>query len=78
MTQLVTVGLHLAVIESAASEQAARFRVMDGASQNSQQLIEELTLEYHQARQQAITREMLDLVAGAGLLPGVREEEGHQ
>jgi len=77
MTQLVIVGLHLAVIESAASEQAARFRVMDGASQNSQQLIEELTLEYHQARQQAITREMLNLVAGAGLLPGVREEEGH-
>jgi len=75
MTQLITVGLYLAVIESAASEQAARFRVMDGASQNSQRLIEELTLEYHQARQEAITREMLDLAVGAGLLHGVREEE---
>ncbi|MBM4464366.1 MAG: F0F1 ATP synthase subunit gamma [Chloroflexi bacterium] len=75
MTQLVIVGLYLTVIESAASEQAARFRVMDGASQNSQRLIEELTLEYHQARQQAITREMLDLTAGAGLLPGIREED---
>ena len=78
MAEFVTVGLYLAVIESAASEQAARFRVMDGASQNSQRLIEELTLEYHQARQETITREMLDLVAGAGLLPGVREEERHQ
>jgi|YNPNPStandDraft_1061719.scaffolds.fasta_scaffold08474_7 F-type H+-transporting ATPase subunit gamma len=56
------------VMESAASEQAARFRAMDAASTNLARMIEELTLSYHAARQHAITMEMLDLVAGAGIL----------
>lgn len=60
--------LYRCVMESAASEQAARFRVLDGASNNIQRLIEELTLSYHAARQHAITMEILDLVSGAGLL----------
>ncbi|MCG2767006.1 MAG: hypothetical protein L6435_01290 [Anaerolineae bacterium] len=33
-----------------------------------------MSLSYHQARQEAITQEMLDLVAGAGMLAGASEE----
>jgi len=72
--QLVAVQLYSAVIESAASEQAARLQAMERSSQNAERLIEELSLSYHQARQQAITQEMLDLVAGAGMLAGASEE----
>ena len=61
------------IMESAASEQAARFRAMDTASSNLARMIEELTISYHTARQDAITMEMLDLVAGAGLLRGSRD-----
>ena len=60
--------LYQYVIESAAGEQAARFRAMDAASSNLSRIIEELTLSYHTARQHTITMEMLDLVAGSGLL----------
>ena len=62
--------LYRCVIESAASEQSARFRAMEAASSNLVRLIEELTLSYHTARQHAITMEMLDLVAGSGALKG--------
>lgn len=54
--------------DSAASEHAARYRAMEAASSNLSNLIEELTLRYHSARQHAITMEMLDLVGGSGLL----------
>jgi len=63
------------VMESAASEQSARFRAMDSASTNLTKVIDELTLAYHSARQHAITMEMLDLVAGAGILRGPRGRE---
>lgn len=58
------------VMESAASEQSARFRAMDAASDNLGRIIDELTLNYHTARQHAITMEMLDLVGGSGMLRG--------
>jgi F-type H+-transporting ATPase subunit gamma len=67
------VRLFQLIMESAASEQAARFRAMDNATNNLTRLIEEMTLSYHTARQHAITMEMLDLVAGAGLLRGTPE-----
>jgi F-type H+-transporting ATPase subunit gamma len=57
--------LYRVVMEAAASEQAARYRAMDAASTNLERVIAELTLEYHTARQHAITMEMLDLAAGA-------------
>jgi len=60
------------LMESAASEQNARFRAMDAATSNLHRLIEELTRGYHMARQHAITMEMLDLVAGSGILRGPR------
>jgi F-type H+-transporting ATPase subunit gamma len=73
-TQWALTELYRYVIESAASEQSARFRVLDGASSNTERLIEELTLSYNAARQHAITMEMLDLVGGADLLKSGRDE----
>lgn len=70
------VNLYRIIMESAASEQAARYRVLDGASNNCTRLIDELTLAYHTARQHAITMEMLDLVGGAGLLKSPESREG--
>jgi len=66
----IGVRLYQLIMEASASEQAARFRSMDAASTNLKRMIEELTLNYHMARQHAITMEMLDLVAGSGVLRG--------
>ncbi len=65
LTEWTTARLYRMIIEAAASEQAARYRAMDTASSNLARVIEELTLQYHSARQHAITMEMLDLAAGA-------------
>ena len=76
LQQWSVVELYRCVMESAASEQAARYQVLDGATSNCRRLIEELTLSYHTARQHAITMEMLDLVGGAGLLQSARSKSG--
>jgi F-type H+-transporting ATPase subunit gamma len=56
------------LLDSAAAEHSARFRLLDGASQNAERLIEELKLYLQTARQEAITTELQDLAIGAGLL----------
>jgi F-type H+-transporting ATPase subunit gamma len=68
--QLAALSLYELLLESTAAEQSARFQLMDGASQNSRRLIEELTLTYHTARQEAVTEEMLELAVSAGLVSG--------
>jgi len=54
-----------AVIESVASEHAARMVAMRNATDNATDLADALQLEYNKARQQAITNEMLDIAGGA-------------
>jgi F-type H+-transporting ATPase subunit gamma len=61
------------LLDSAAAEHSARFQLMEGATQNSGRLIADLTLALQAARQQAITAEMQELAAGAGLL-GAQQE----
>jgi len=56
------------LLSSAAAEHSARYQLMEGATRNSSRLIAELTLALQNARQQAITAEMQELAAGAGLL----------
>ncbi len=56
------------VIESAASEQAARRVAMESATDNAEEIIEELVLYYNQARQAAITQEISEIVGGAEAL----------
>ena len=57
--------LYGALCESRASEQAARREAMDSATQNAQEMIEGLSLQYNRARQAAITQEITEIVAGS-------------
>lgn len=66
--QAVQVNLYRFMLTSSAAEHAARFRLLEDASQNMDRLTEELEMEIQLARQQAITTEMMDLIAAAGLL----------
>jgi F-type H+-transporting ATPase subunit gamma len=56
------------VIENIACEQAARMIAMKNATENASELINELELAYHKARQAAITRELTEIVAGASVV----------
>lgn len=57
-----------ALLESHASEQAARMMAMENATTNASELIEALTLEFNKARQASITKEILEIVGGAEAL----------
>lgn len=57
--------VYQAILESLASEHAARMVAMRNATESATELAGALTLEYNKARQQAITSEMLDIVGGA-------------
>ena len=56
------------LLESNASEQGARMTAMDNATENARDLISELTLKFNNARQAAITKELLEIVSGAEAL----------
>jgi F-type H+-transporting ATPase subunit gamma len=56
--------LYGALCESRASEQAARRMAMDSATQNADEMIAGLSLEFNRARQAAITQEITEIVAG--------------
>ncbi len=56
------------LLESFASEQAARMLAMENATENAKEMISELNLEFNKARQTAITTEMLEIVGGAEAL----------
>jgi F-type H+-transporting ATPase subunit gamma len=60
--------IYQAVLESQASEHAARMVAMRNASDNAKGLTDDLTLVYNKARQSAITSEILDIVGGANAL----------
>jgi F-type H+-transporting ATPase subunit gamma len=66
--QLTATRLYELLLESASAEHAARYELMGAATQNTDRLIAELTLAIQTARQQAITREMQELAAGAGMI----------
>ncbi|MBR4016527.1 MAG: ATP synthase F1 subunit gamma [Oscillospiraceae bacterium] len=57
--------LYGALCESRAAEQAARRTAMDAATQNAQEMIDGLSLQFNRARQAAITQEITEIVAGS-------------
>ena len=59
--------LSACIKESFASEVAARRMAMDSASKNAQEMIDRLQLQYNRARQNSITQEITEIVAGSGL-----------
>ena len=57
--------IYQAMVEAKASEESARMVAMRNATENANELVSELTLTYNKARQEAITKEMLDIAGGA-------------
>ena len=62
------IQLFTAIMESAASEHAARMTAMDSASSNAADVIDRLTLFMNRVRQASITREIIEVVSGASSL----------
>jgi F-type H+-transporting ATPase subunit gamma len=57
--------LYTMLLNSSASEHAARVMAMQLATDNANELVDELTVEYNKLRQQAITNELLDIMGGS-------------
>ncbi|HTX89036.1 MAG TPA: ATP synthase F1 subunit gamma [Bacteroidales bacterium] len=64
------IQLYKAVLDSFASEQGARMTAMQNATENANELLKDLRISYNKARQNAITKELLEIVAGAEALKG--------
>jgi len=64
--------IYQAVLESIASEHSARMVAMRNATESAAELVEELTLVFNKARQQSITREIMDIAGGAEALAQAR------
>jgi F-type H+-transporting ATPase subunit gamma len=64
----VTTQVYRALMESAAGEFGARMTAMESASKNAREMINVLTIQYNKARQERITKELLDIVGGAEAL----------
>ncbi len=66
--RFIALQVYHAILESLASEHAARMVAMKNATDSAADLADSLQLEYNKARQQAITNEMLDIAGGANAL----------
>lgn len=71
----IAARIYAALLESAASESAARRRAMKAATDNAQDLIRGLTREANQARQADITQEISEIVGGADALAATGSDE---
>ena len=63
--KLAHLMIYTALLDSIASEHAARMVAMQTATDNADELLRELNLQYNKSRQQAITNELLDIVGGS-------------
>ncbi len=68
LPRFVEMQIYHAILESIASEQSARMVAMRNATDNAKELINELTLMYNKARQESITKELLDIAGGVAAL----------
>jgi len=68
LPRYVETQIFRALLESAAAEHGARMGAMDTATRNAGEMIEMLTLNMNRVRQAAITREIIEVVSGAGAL----------
>jgi F-type H+-transporting ATPase subunit gamma len=74
LPQYVITKVYAAMLESAASENAARRRAMKAATDNAEELIKILTRQANRARQDEITTEIMEIVGGAEALASTSEE----
>lgn len=64
LPKVLRLHLYTVLLDTIASEHAARVLAMQTASENANDLLQELTLQYNKSRQQAITNELLDIMGG--------------
>jgi len=70
LPRFVKVQVYRGLLDTSASEHAARMKAMDNATKNCDEMVGSLTLIYNKARQAAITKELMDIVGGAEALKG--------
>jgi F-type H+-transporting ATPase subunit gamma len=68
LPRALTTQIYASILESSASELAARMTAMDNATRNAGDLIDRLTMEYNRTRQAAITTELIEIISGAEAL----------
>ncbi len=68
ISQYINISVFGYLLESSASQQAARRTAMENATDNAEELIEDLGLKYNRARQASITQEISEIVGGAEAL----------
>jgi F-type H+-transporting ATPase subunit gamma len=74
LPRYLTARIFAAMLDAAASEQAARRRAMKSATDNADELIKKLTRDANAARQAEITQEIMEIVGGAEALAGAGRE----
>ena len=65
LPKVLRIKIYVALLDSYAAEQAARTVAMQVATDNANDLLQELTIQYNKSRQQAITNELLDIIGGS-------------
>jgi F-type H+-transporting ATPase subunit gamma len=65
---LIRTSIRRCLIDALLSEHVVRMLAMRNATENAEEMIDELTSEYNKARQSQITRELLDVIGGTGVL----------
>jgi F-type H+-transporting ATPase subunit gamma len=70
LPRFVNVQIYRGMLDTSASEHAARMRAMDNATKNCDDMVGTLTLVYNKARQASITKELMDIVGGTEALKG--------
>ncbi|MDO8568852.1 MAG: ATP synthase F1 subunit gamma [Dehalococcoidales bacterium] len=68
LPRFIETTVYHAILEAIASEQSARMVAMRNATDNGNELVGDLTLLYNKARQESITKELLDIAGGAAAL----------
>ena len=68
----VEIQVYRALMESLAAEYGARMTAMDNATKNASEMIDLLTIQFNKARQERITKELLEIVSGAEALRQAR------
>ena len=65
LPMVLSLKIYTMLLDSSAAEHAARTMAMQLATDNADELLQELTVQYNKTRQQAITNELLDIMSGA-------------
>ncbi|MDD2371698.1 MAG: ATP synthase F1 subunit gamma [Firmicutes bacterium] len=67
-------SINMTLIELETGEYGARMSAMDGANRNGEKLTKKLKIQYQRARQEAITRQIIEIIGGSGTLRRERDE----